>query len=155
MEIEEKSRVLFMKYALPCARTLVKRNQVTQEEVDALIELVKKGVVPDGTEKIFKVALAACSLLALDANKRVIDEAVIRKYFLKKHSDMIEKRYEEKGDFDPVACQTRLGSVESVSPGKALVVNSAGKKDYRTDFVDVHEHDRVVTHWDFIVEVIR
>ena len=85
-----------MKYALPCSRTLVKRNQVTQEEVDKLIDIVKNNKeIPKNAEKIFKVAFAACSLIALDTGKNKIDEDVIREYFLKKHSDVIEKRYEE------------------------------------------------------------
>lgn len=156
MEIEEKSRLLFMKYALPCSRTLVKRNQVTQDEVDKLIDIVKNNKeIPKNAEKIFKVAFTACSLIALDTGKNKIDEDVIREYFLKKHSDVIEKRYEEMGDFDPKACQIRLGRVVSFQGDEAIIINSSGKRSYKTDFVKVQENDKVVTHWDFVVEVIK
>ena len=155
MKIEEKSRALFMKYALPCAGTLVKRGIITQETLDNLLHIVKNNKeIPEGAEKIPAVAFAACSLIAMDKGKKEIDEAVIHDYFLFNHDDMIDKRYEEMGDFDPVACRTRVGSVLSTELEKASVLTDLGPKDFRTDFCDVHENDNVVTHWDFIVEKI-
>ena len=82
MEIEEKSRLLFMKYALPCAGTLVKRGSVTKEYINRLIEAVKNNaVIPKNAEKIFKVAFSACSLIAIDTGKKEIGEKIIRKYY--------------------------------------------------------------------------
>jgi len=43
MDIKPESRLLFMKYALPCAGTLVKRGAITQKELDLMQELVRKG----------------------------------------------------------------------------------------------------------------
>jgi|SRR3989344_595458 len=155
MEIEKNSRILFMKYALPCAGTLVRRDIVSKEYIDNLIEAVKNNQhIPKDAEKIFKVALSACSLIALD-NEKQIDSDVIREYFLFRHDDMIDKRYEEMGDFDPEACRTRAGVVEFLEEKFAIVKNPSGKRKYRSDFVvDLQKNDIVVTHWNFIVEKI-
>jgi hydrogenase maturation factor len=156
MEINEKSRLLFMKYAIPCANTLVKRGTISQEYVDMLMDAVKNGrQLPKDAEKVFKVAFSACTLIAMDNNTEAIDEDVIRDYFLFKHDDVIDRRYEEMGDFDPDACRTRSGVVESVEDGIAVVANSAGRRSYLTDFVpDLKKGDIVVTHWNFIIEKI-
>ncbi len=155
IRIDEKSRPLFMKYALPCAGTLVSRGRVSQEKIDSLIDIVKKGEhIPKDSEKIFTVAFTACSLIALDKKKDIIDESVIRDYFLFRHDDIIDKRFEEMGDFDPEACRTRIGTVLSAEMEKANILTGIGPRDFRTDFCDIHENDTVVTHWDFIVEKV-
>jgi hydrogenase maturation factor len=156
MEIEEKSRLLFMKYALPCAGTLVKRGNITQEFVDNLIETVKNSEpLPKNSEKIFKVAFSACSLIALDQKGKMIDADTIHQYYLFEHDVVIDKRYEEMGDFDPDACRIRAGVVQAVGNGFAVVANSAGKRKYRADYCTVKEGDTVVTHWNFVVEKIN
>lgn len=156
MQIEEKSRLIFMKYALPCAGILVKRGNVSQETVDRLFEIVKKkGKIPKDAEKISAVAFSACSIIAIDSGKKVIDRDIIHEYFLFKHDEMIDKRYEIMGDFDTDMCRTRAGIVLSVTRNKALVKNSFGNKEYYTDFIpDLKENDTVVTHWDFVIEKI-
>ena len=145
-----------MKYALPCVSVLVKRGTVTQEHLESLIETVKDGgEAPTGAEKIPAVAFAVCSLIALENGKAAIDDDIIREYFLFRHDDMIDKRYEEMGDFDTDACRTRIGRIVSIDSGRALVEMPGRTKTYRTDFVpDVKVNDRVVTHWDFIVETV-
>ncbi len=156
MNIEENSRVLFMKYALPCAGTLVRRGKVSREYIDRLIDIVKNnGKIPKDAEKIFVVAFSACSLIAMDSGKSSIDSDIIREYFLLRHDDVIDRRYEEMGDFDPEACRTRSGIVGSVGDDFAVVNTPLGKGKYRTDFVsDIRRNDVVVTHWNFVVEKI-
>ena len=154
MKIEKESRLVFMKYALPCARTLVKRGNADQTYIDMLIDIVKNnGEIPKDAEKIFKVAFSACSLAAIDDGKSSIDAGIIRKYFLFGHDKVIGSRYEEMGDFDPEACRVRAGVVESVENEKAVVYGPSGRKAFRIDFVpDARKNDIVVTHWNFIVE---
>jgi hypothetical protein len=153
--MNDRDRMLFMRYALPCAGTLVKRCSITQEKWDELIETVRGGEAPDGAEKIFKVAFAACSLIARDAGKAEIDEEVIRQYYLFEHDRMIDKRYEEMGDFDTGACRIRSGIVRAVGDGHAVVENSTGTSSYRTDYCSVAVGDVVTTHWNFVVEKIN
>ncbi len=156
IEIEEGSRNLFMRYALPCAGTLVKRGTIKQEHVDILIDIVKNNrYIPDGSEKIFKVAFSACSLIAMKNGSESIDRNAIREYFLLGHDDAIEKRYGEMKDFDPQACRIKIGHVGLAENGSATV-GCCGTKKYRTDFVpDAKENDIVITHWDFVVERIN
>jgi len=139
-----------MKYALPCAGTLVKRGNVRQQYIDELIECVKLNKkIPKDAEKMFKVAFAACSLIAIDSGKKTIDESIVRKYFLSKHDEVIDKRYVEMGDFNPDMCRVRKCIAERIENGFAFV----GKRRFRTDFVPyVKNGDNVITHWDFIVE---
>jgi hypothetical protein len=156
MEIREEDRRLFMKYAAPCAGTLVCRGNISQNEVDELIDIVKNGgFLPVGVENIFKVAFSACSLIAIDSGKREIDRDVIHQYYLFSHDKMIDVRYEEMGDFDPEACRIRPGVVVATGNGFAIVENSRGTGTYRTDYCSVGKGDTVVTHWDFVVEKIN
>ncbi len=156
MEIEEKSRELFMHYAVPCAGTLVKRGTMKKEHWDMLVSCLKsRKKIPKGAEKDFKVAFAACTIIAMDSKKKVIDNEVIREYYLFSHDAMIDKRYEEMGDFDPYMCRIRAGVVESVGEGFALVRNSSGTRKYRTDYASgLKKGDFVTIHWDFVVEKI-
>lgn len=156
IEIEEKSRNLFMKFALPCAGTLIQRGSVSQQFIDELRIIVKNNEkIPKDAEKIFKVAMASCSLLAIDQRKKFIDEKIIHEYFLFKHDNVIDSRYEEMGDFDPNACRTRAGKINLIEKDLAVVENSFGINKYKLDFVpEVKKNDLVVTHWDYIVEKI-
>lgn len=155
MKIRDDARQLFMKYALPCAGTLVRRGVMKQEGVDKLIEIVKRGEkIPDGAENHFKVAMAACSLIALDSGKKEIDEETLHEYYLFEHDKIIDRRYAEMMDFDAEACRIRSGIVKSVSKGFAIVENSSCAGKYRADYCDARTGDLVVTHWDFIVEHI-
>ncbi|MBL7160823.1 MAG: hypothetical protein ISS93_03170 [Candidatus Aenigmarchaeota archaeon] len=144
-------RLLFLKYALPCGQTLVKRGELSQGKLDSLIQKVSCSLdVPDA-ERIFKVAYAHCSLLAKRAGKP-IDQKIIRQYFLEKHDEVIDKRFQEMRDFDPVQCQVLRGEVLEAGE-KAVVKTPSGTREFRTDFApDLERGDRVILHWDFVVE---
>jgi hypothetical protein len=148
------NRKLFMRYALPCIATLVKRGSVSQERADNLIDKVKNNKpIPRNSEIIFKTALVNCISIAKKMNKKSIDKEVIRRYFLVEHSRIVESRYKEKGDFDPIGCKTYVGDV--IYPGKELatVETSMGKLRYRKEFEPaLAMGDRVIVHNDFIVE---
>jgi hypothetical protein len=150
--MNDKDRLLFMKYALPCAGTLVKRGKITQRELDKLIEIVKNNEeIPTGAENIFKVAMAACTLIAKDSG-RGIDSEIIRDYFINHHDEVIDKRFEEMKDFDPEACRIRKGKVLESGGLFVIVENSSGTGKFRTDFCKAKEGEEVITHWDFVVE---
>jgi hypothetical protein len=154
MMVEDK--LLFLKYALPCASTLVRRGVVSQDYVDNLIRLVSEGKVPEkGAESMFKVANAVCEYIARDMGKSTIDAKVIRSYFLLNHSKVVDERFETMKDFNPTDCKTYSGIVTEVNGDSAVVETVLGRKRYRTDFCsDVKKDDRVAVHFDFIVEKI-
>ncbi len=154
MRIED--RPLFLKYALPCASTLVKRGNVTQERVEKLKQLVSEGKVPEeNVERMFKVANAMCESIAERMGKNAIDAEVIRQYFLLEHSKVVDDRYKLMGDFNPVDCKTYAGRVIETSDGSAVVETRLGRKNYKSLFAkDVKKGDIVAVHFDYIVEKI-
>jgi len=145
-----------MKYALPCAGTLVKRGSVTQEVVDDLIQRISEGrEIPENAEAVFKVANVMCRLFARNMDKTSIDDDVIRRYFLFEHDYVIDKRHQDVGDFDPEACRTCPGRVLQVKENTLLVKTPQHENEYRRDFVhNIKKGDFVVVHWDFAVEKI-
>jgi hypothetical protein len=149
-----QDRLLFLRYALPCAGTLVKRGNVSQAYLDSTIRLVSEGKVPnERAEAIFKVANAMCGMLAEREGKTTIDSDVIREYFLVEHSRVVDDRFELMGDFDPVSCKTYVGVVRSVDGPSATVETVLGKNAYKTLFVeDTKKGDKVIVHYDFIIE---
>jgi hypothetical protein len=151
-----KDRILFLKYALPCAGTLVKRGKVSQEHIDKIIEQISNNQVPkEEVEKKFKVAFAMCSNLAKEMKKDSINEEVIRRYFISEHDKTVDERFKLMGDFDPVACKTRIGKVLEVDKEFAVVETSLGKKKYKTVFTkDIKKEDNVIVHFDFVVEKV-
>ena len=154
MEIED--RALFLKYALPCAGTLVKRGVVSQAHVDHLVALVSEGHVPvEKEEEMFKVANAMCKHIAERMGKPKIDSEVIREYFLLEHSKVVDERYELMRDFNPVDCRTYAGVVLKIEEGHATVRTNLGERVYRTTFArDLKENDKVAVHFDFVIEKI-
>jgi hypothetical protein len=154
--VKIEDRLLFLKYALPCASTLVKRGVVTQERVDGMIALVSEGKLPeDGAERIFRVANAMCESIARRMGKGAVDAEVIRTYFLLEHSKVVDERFESMKDFNPVACKTYAGRVIEAADGLAMVETVLGKQQYKTLFAkDVKKNDDVAVHFDFVVEKI-
>ncbi|MEM5803509.1 MAG: hypothetical protein QW350_02095 [Candidatus Aenigmatarchaeota archaeon] len=149
-----KNRKLFFCYALPCAQTFVKRGKISQEDLDKIIKNFSRGKMPKkGFESIFLVANNMLKIIAMKMGKDKIDMKVIRQYYLVDHDKVVDKRYEEVGDFDPIACKIRVGEVLSIKDNKAIIKTEFGIKEYKTDFVKkLRVGDRVIVHYDFIVE---
>jgi len=154
MEIKDKR--LFLKYALPCGKILVKRGWIKQKYLDDMLEMVVKNKpININLKGVFVVASSVCSLIAMKRGKEFIDSGVIRDYFWNEHDYMVDKRFGEMGDFDPEECRIYPGRVLKVEE-KANVMTSKGEGSYRKDFVpDIKEGNFVVTHYDFIVEKIN
>lgn len=156
VSLKASDRLLFLKYAIPCAETLVQRKTISQKFLDGLLNSVKKNIAPKGEpEKIFKVAYAMCTSLALDSGKKGFDKKIIRDYFWFGHDDVIKERFELMRDFDPSHCKTYPGKVEETRNGTAIVLTCLGEKKYSTDFLpSAKKGDYVVVHRGFAVEKI-
>ena len=154
MAMKITNRLLFFRYALPCAGTLVRRGKVSQERVDELIGEVSRNKIPEQhSEDMFKVANAMCSVIAMRAEKRAVDSKVIRDYFLLEHEKVVQDRFEQMRDFNPTECRTYLGEVTKIGSGFASIRTRLGVRKYRTDFArNLKVKDKVIVHWDFIVE---
>ncbi|MBI2597875.1 MAG: HypC/HybG/HupF family hydrogenase formation chaperone [Candidatus Diapherotrites archaeon] len=153
--MKQSDRLLFLKYAAPCATTLVQRKKLSEKEFEEMILSLKKGIVPKGVpEKIFKVAFAMCSAMALRDGKK-IDEKIIREYFWFGHDAVVDERFELMRDFDPVQCKTYPGVVAKISGKSAMVKTSFGEKEYFSVFApQIKKGDFVVVHRGFVVEKV-
>jgi hypothetical protein len=149
---DDKSRILFLRYALPCAATLVKRGNVKAGLIRKAITDVSLGKPIEGhPEKIFKTAISMCNRIARRKARNFIDQDVIRTYFLFEHDKAIDRRYKLYKDFDPQGCRTYPGLVI----GAGAVRTILGKKKYRTNFTpNIKKGDKVVIHRNFTVERI-
>lgn len=154
--MEIKNRELFFRYALPCAQTFVKRGKITQRFLDDIISKFSMGKeLPKGFENTFVVAVSMLKIIAKKMGKEEIDDEVIRQYYLVDHDKVVDKRYEEMRDFNPMMCRVRIGKVIKVDGKIAKVKTEIGEYEYRTDFVkDLKEGDIVTVHYDFISEKI-
>ncbi|MBU0530072.1 MAG: HypC/HybG/HupF family hydrogenase formation chaperone [Candidatus Aenigmatarchaeota archaeon] len=145
------NKILFLKYAIPCSSTLVKRGWITQERVDRMYELLKKGEVEERLEDIYLVATSGCKLIALKSGRDITDD-VIREYFLDSHDEVIDKRFKEMGDFDPEECRTHPAKVLSVEKEVEVLTPKGVRKITNTFEHDLRPGDYVVIHYDFIIE---
>lgn len=153
MNQEEKQ--LFMKFAIPCADTLIERDEITQDVMDGLIKKIVDGdEILDEEIAIFKVANSHCRFLAKKNSKDEIDTETIEQYFLGMHDEVVDDRFKQMGDFDPETCRIFSGKVVSVN-GLATVETINDESEYRKDFVpEIKAGDLVLVHRNFIVKKI-
>jgi hydrogenase maturation factor len=149
--VSDEDRMLFLKYALPCAGWYVYIKQMTQEHLDDLVSQVSCGKVPkEDAESIFKVAKFHCT-----REKGHMDAETIRNYFLFDHNKHVEEMEALAPNKKHIDSRTYPGKVLEVNEESAVVATSNGKKEYKTAFAkEVKEGDRVVVHYDFIIEKI-
>lgn len=154
--VKIKNRLLFFKYAVPCAETLVKRGQKDQIFVDDLVKRISENKkIQNKCEENFKVAYAMCKLLAKRKHKKEIDDEIIREYYLFNHDEMVDKRFEQMGDFDPTECRVYSGKVIGIVDGMARVKTILGIKKYKIDYnQNLKIGEFVTVHRKFVVEVI-
>jgi hydrogenase maturation factor len=153
----EEARLLFLKYASPCAETLVKRGTVTKKQMnDMLVDVSYRRESSKDAAKKFKTAIFICKKIAKKLNKKIIDVEVIRRYFLLEHDKIVDGRYKMFKDFDPQKCRTYSGKIISTKNGFAIVNTIIGNKKYRTDFVpQLKVGNYVIVHRNFIIERIN
>lgn len=154
--MEMQNRILFFKYALPCAETLIKRGNLTTEEFDNMLTKVMKDEEPEkNSENVFKVAMSHLKFISMQKKKSKIDEKTIREYFLFGHDEAVDERFDEMGDFDQEKCRIYPGIVREIKDGKTLVETPIGTEACKNYFVkDLKIKDIVVVHRNFVVEKI-
>jgi len=154
---DDKTRLLFFRYALPCSTTLVKRGFLSKKVVNKLIEnLSLNKEIQKDFEKNFKIANWMCNKIARRLKKKYIDNTVIRKYFLFEHDKVVDWRYSMFKDFNPENCRVYSGKVIRFKNKKALIKTILGIRNYKTNFVNnLKIGDYVVVHRNFVVEKIN
>jgi len=154
--MEISNRILFFKYALPCAETIIKRGNMTSEEFEKMLTQVINEKEPEkNSENVFKVAMAHLKFISMQKKKNIINEETIREYFLFGHDEAVDERFEEMGDFDQEKCRIYPGIVREIKNGKTLVETPIGTETCKNYFVkDLKVKDIVVVHRNFVIEKI-
>ncbi|MCK4328151.1 MAG: hypothetical protein KAW41_06850 [Candidatus Diapherotrites archaeon] len=135
MELADKE--LFLRYALPCGRVLVKRGTITQEQLD-------QGLSIDPA--LFKVGLFMCAQAAKALGKDSIDRGAIRQYFWLDHDSALVEHAKTHPDIDINLCTVwpaeYLGnSLVRIPPGERKVNISYTPNLKKGDYATVH-YDR-------------
>ena len=151
----EDARLVFLRYATPCSKVLVKRGLMKKDYFNNLIEAVAgRTEIPQNAERNFELAMQMCNRVAEGMHKDRIDEEVVRKYFWFVHDDVAKRRYETMRDFKLRECIVYPGEVLGIGK-KALVYTPVTTRNYRADFVpNLAKGYNVTVHYDFVVEVI-
>ena len=150
----EKDRRLFLKYAIPCGRVLLRRGEIEESLLLELEDMVRTGkeIRIDITD-IFKIGSRMCYIIMKRLGKSGIDSGVIRNYFWYEHKKAVEWRREAYPDLDTEECMVIPGKVISTDPIR--VETPSGIKTFRKHFLNkVKNGDYVTLHYDFIVEKI-
>lgn len=156
MELQDKG--LFLRYAIPCSRVLIKRGWVRKEVIDGLLRKVLNNIpVEEDLGEIFMFAHSMCSFLAERGGKAAIDRDVIREYFWKEHDSAARERSREFSDFDLTACRVLPGMVVALfGMGASVeVVTPKGQGRYKNIYREaLHPGDFITVHYDVIAEKI-
>jgi len=158
MEMKKDDELLFLKYALPCAGTLLGKRvldrMVTQADIDSWTAEVSEGRVPPGIAKnTFRLAWVMCDAIARKLGKKEIDAEVIQEYFLFEHNEVIKENAELMPHKDTFDCRIYPGKVLDVKDGRAIVETRLGEKEYKTAFMKtdgLNKGDTVAVHFDYI-----
>ena len=154
-----KNRELFLKYAIPCGEVLVGRGELKPDLLMNLDSLISNGQEVDfPIEDVFKVASRMCTILAKHMGKTVIDDEVIRRYFLVEHEKAIRWRKQVKPDIILKECMVYPGKVKQVdeNEGRAVVQTPLGEALLKSNFLPgIREGDLVSTHYDRIAEKLK
>lgn len=140
MELVE--RELFLRYALPCGKNLVKHGRISQSELD-------KGMGID--EHHFKVGLFMCEQAAKKLGKTVIDRDAIRQYFWFDHDRLVKEHELIDKSINPNLCIVYPGEYL----GNGRVRTPVDERNVNISFVpNVKLGDYVTVHYNHICEII-
>ena len=150
LPIENKR--LFLRYAIPCGEVLVRRGTLDP----GTLEKLKNGILYNRDVKIdvaslFPVASRMCTIIARRMGKDVIDDEIIRRYFLFEHEKAIKWRAKIYPDISVRECMVYPARV--LKTGEEIVINTVdGERVIKTLDPEVRRGDFVVTHYDYISE---
>ncbi len=152
------NKKLFLKYAIPCGRVLVKRNLIKQEYLDSIEDsVIKKLELKDEYVEVFDSAILMMTQMASKREKDVIDDDIIHDYFLKRHNEYLKHRVMEVDDVDERLCRVHVCPIENVHDGIALAHLPTGEdREIRLDFIpDARDGDNVAVHYNYGCEIIK
>ncbi len=146
---DRKSKVLFLKYALPCS-----------ENEEELLKTIEKDREPEeNLEDSFSMAVNMLRITANEKNKEKIDEETIREYFWFKHAEILKENNPEKKKEEISECLVLPGKIIDEKKGKnrtkVKLINSE-RREVNSKLLDKgNEGSWVVIHRDYASEGIN
>ena len=151
----------FLKYAFPCANTLLCNNQITKKEFKELQKDVLEGktVHRERLLKLFPAAFRRISEVADKINKCVWDSEVIRHYFIDEHNEYIDRGEGNYKNFPKTFrnfCKVYKAEIVKKEGRFLSVKYNSMKREVLADLVPEAEKGDVVTiHQGYAVEKIE
>lgn len=144
------NKYLFLRYALPCARDMIKRKDVSKEYIEKIKSCLKENKkIKDDYLKTFIVAYSFCKELGKKMKRDAMEEEVIRKYFWFEHDKIVEIMG------SGLDCKIFPGKVKKIEGNKAIVITPIGKKICSLELArNINENDFVTLHYNYIVEKV-
>lgn len=159
MKDDTAARILFLKYAFPCAGVTLARGKITQKEYDVLEKAVRTSrALPWKTlERIFVPARRRIREVAARIHGAPHDSAVIRRYYLEFHNEYIKNNdgsYARAPEALKKLCRVERARVIEKGGDYYVVKVSGGKKRPVSSLIcpDARVGDMVSVHYGYAVE---
>jgi len=149
------NKKLFLQYAIPCGQVLVKRGTLDSK----LLESLRKDVVSDkdidlDISSLFPVASKMCTIIAKNMGRDIIDDDIIRRYFLIEHEKAIRWRAQIFPDISLKECFVYVGKVIKADE-KTIVKTQNGERVLDNNlWTELKKGDFITTHYDYVAERI-
>ncbi|MEM5812995.1 MAG: hypothetical protein QXU71_01375 [Candidatus Aenigmatarchaeota archaeon] len=143
-------KYLFLRYALPCAKEMIKRKEVSKEYIEKIKYCIKnKEKIKEDYLKTFPIAYSFCKEIGKKIKRNAMDEEVIRRYFWFEHDKVVDILGSK------IECKIFPGKVEKIKGKKATLITPIGEKICSLDLAkDIKEGDFVTLHYNYVVEKI-
>ena len=155
-----EAEVFFIKYAFPCAFILVQRKEITEKELEELEDAAihEKILQRERLENIFFRAFRRIEPIAQEMKKDKWNLEVLKEYFLKRHSKLVENGFEMSIKIPRTLkelCKIQKAKVAE-RKGNLLVVQYENKTrtviSSLTPLVKIG--DEVTIHYGYAVEIL-
>lgn len=151
----------FLKYSFPCAHVLLEMGSINEAKLEELKQnvLEKKNMSKTELMMLFPAAFRRITEVAIEMKKDIWDMEVLKKYFLGKHNDYIDKK---DGNYDKFTtsfrdfCKVYKGKVINKEENILTVEYATRTRNVLSDMVPKARIGDVVTiHQAFAVEIIN
>lgn len=158
---DAEARVLFLKYAFPCAGVTLARGAITQKEYDSLEKAARtsKPLQWRMLERIFVSAWRRIREVAASIHGDPHDSAVIRRYYLEFHNEYIKNNdgsYARAPEAFKKLC--RVEKARIIKKGSDFYIVKIGAKKRPVSSMicpEAHVGDTVSVHYGYAVEKIN
>jgi len=160
MKADASARILFLKYAFPCAGVTLARGKITQKEYSGLEKAARTSAPVEWKtlERIFAPAWRRIRESARELNADPRDLQTIREYYLKFHNQYIAAKdgsYAHAPEILCRLCRVEKGKIVSMGDDFFIVkIRSITRPVSRMLCKDASIGDTVSVHYGYAVEKV-